>query len=78
MKKVTINEVKDAVSRLVDEVREQASCLDVSIDISNVKYKELKSAIEDEYRCGAEGPIDDILTDLGDSIGLDVFGIIQD
>lgn len=47
-----------------------------SVDISNVNYEELRSAILDEQETGQTGSFLDILVDLNDSVGLEDFGFI--
>jgi len=45
------------------------------IDISDVDYDALLEAIQDEFNCGCDGSIVDVIKDLNDSVGLEDFGI---
>jgi hypothetical protein len=46
-----------------------------SIDISDVDYDALLEAIQDEFNCGCDGSVVDVINDLNDSVGLEDFGI---
>ena len=57
--------IRDVLTKLEDE----------GFNVDNANIQELKSAIEDEYDCGADGSVYDVVLDLNDSIGLKEFGI---
>lgn len=67
----TLNDLRKAVQLLAREAREEGA----NTDITNVDWDKLEAAIQDEYDCGADGSIYDILVDLNDSVGLDEYDI---
>ena len=50
----------------------------VTVDLSNVDFQDLHMAVVDEYNCGADGSIFDVLMDLADTVGLTEFGFVYE
>jgi len=68
----SVDEVVQAVKRFASYVAEDG----IELDLSNVDYQQLMEDIQDEYDCGADGSILDVIVDLNGAVGLDDYGII--
>lgn len=64
--------LQEAVTKFVSNLEGDG----VKVDITNLNLEELKSDIQDEYDCGADGSYYDVISDLYDSVGLEDYGII--
>ena len=64
--------ILDAVLKFKKIVEEEGA----TIDISNININKLKNDVENEYECGADGSIFDVISDLNDTVGLEEYGII--
>lgn len=67
-----IGGVREAVARFKQVAEGQGA----TVDISNVDYEQLEADIQDEYNCGADGSVFDVLDDLHNTVGLEVYGIV--
>jgi hypothetical protein len=46
------------------------------VNIDDVDYDLLTDAVNEEYLLGQRGDVIDVLTDINDTIGLEVFGLV--
>jgi hypothetical protein len=63
------------VKKAVDKFKAQLEAEGCEVNLDNVDYNSLLKDVQDEYSCGCDGSIYDVIVDLNDTVGLEVYGI---
>ena len=60
--------IKEALSKLKEQ----------GFNVDDADIAQIKSDVQDEYDCGADGTVYDVLMDINDSVGLDDYNIFYE